>query len=73
MTQQEKEQMQAMYKRMQVGWKVADAERKKALRNIVTKDVMPLFNDAYLASLSLPPRTESGLVEFYKALKRVPN
>lgn len=68
MTESELEAARALLKRKQAGWDYLEQERRERLRNLVTKDVMPSFDLAFRATLSLLPRTECGMVEFYKVL-----
>lgn len=53
-----------------VAWDYLEAERVDRLRATVTKDVIGSFDSAFAYAQTLPPRMESGFVEFYRALSR---
>lgn len=56
--------------RMRVGWDYIASERSLALANVITKDSIGAFETSFAYSQTLPPRTESGFVEFYRLLGR---
>lgn len=64
------EETKEMLRRKRLGWEYMAAERRSALAELVTKDAMPAFDGAFTYAKSLPARTESGLVEFYRILAR---
>ena len=59
-----------MLARQRAGWQYLESERLLALRKIVTKEVLPSLQSSFEYAQTLPPRSESGFVEFYAALAR---
>ncbi len=59
-----------MFARQKAGWAYLEAERLAGLPATVTKNVLPLLQSSFTYSQTLPPRLESGFVEFYAALRR---
>lgn len=54
--------------RMREGWDYIASERLQALPDLETKDAIAAFETSFAYSQTLPPRTESGFVEFYRLL-----
>lgn len=58
-------------------WKVVGSElerlRHQKIRNAITPESIQLFDLAFKAALrNTPPRTNSGLVEFQRFLRKLP-
>jgi hypothetical protein len=70
MTTSERESAKAMLGRQRAGWAYMAQERKTMLRSTVTKDAVLAFQTSFEYAQTLPPRLESGLVEFYVVLAR---
>ena len=72
MTEEEKKAFLGMLKRKQVGWNYLESERRIAMQNVVTKDVISEFDSAFAYSQTQDPRMDSGLVQFYIKMQKAP-
>jgi len=73
MTESERVTFRQILKSQQKGWDYLEKERRSKLRQVVTKEAILALELSFGYSQSLPPRTESGLVEFYKAMMKATN
>jgi len=70
MTASERDAAKLMLARQRAGWVYIAEERKAMLRSTVTKDAVQALQSSFEYAQTLPPRLDSGLVEFYKVLSR---
>ncbi|MFZ4508462.1 MAG: hypothetical protein ACOYON_12280 [Fimbriimonas sp.] len=70
MTAAQKEFARRILAQQKLGWDYLEAERSANLVGMNTPDVLPTLDSSFAYTLTLPPRLESGFVEFYKALGR---
>jgi hypothetical protein len=70
MTASEREAAKAIFKRQRAGWAYVAEERKAMLRSTVTKDAVQALQSSFEYAQTLPPRLNSGFVDFYLVLAR---
>ncbi|RYG26501.1 hypothetical protein EON82_03000 [bacterium] len=70
MTDVEKARFREVHARMQVGYARAQEERDARIRATSTTTGVVSLLSAFEMAAKLPPRSTSGLVEFYRALSR---
>jgi hypothetical protein len=70
MTASEREAAKEMLKRQRVGWEYLAEERKAMVRSTVTRDAVQALQSSFEYAQTLPPRLNSGLVQFYLVLAR---
>jgi hypothetical protein len=71
-TESEREAMWAMVERQRAGWDYLEEERSARIREANTIEAVQQLDIAFRYTLSLPPRTTSGYMEFYRVLSQLP-
>ena len=71
MTDAEKTHFREVHAQMQIGYRRAEEERDHRTRTTSTSEGILSLRRAFGLAAQLPPRDSSGLVEFYRTMKRV--